>query len=144
MMELRADVLASADSVARAQSQGMGLHLVPVSAAVRKRLNLPNGIGVAVDRVAPGSQAETLGMKAGDTILEVNDRPVRSPGDVPTVYGRPDPKTGDTVAMLVRGQEKAMWLSLFVGHVDVADLLAQPPSVQANVPAARDASASKR
>jgi serine protease Do len=144
MMELRADVLASADSVARAQSQGIGLHLVPVTAADRKRLKVPNGVGVTIDRVTPGSQADTIGLKAGDVIEQVNDRPVRSPADVPTTYGHPDVRTGDNVALLVRGAEKAMWESLFIGHVDVADLLAQPPSVLVNMPAAQDAAASKR
>ena len=142
MMELRSDVLASADSVMRAQAEGIGLHVIPATAANRRRLGVPDGTGVTIDRVAPGSQAETVGLKAGDIIEQINDRPVKAPGDVPTAYGHNDPKTGDTIALLVRGAEKkTKWVSVFVGHVNVADLLAQPPSMQVNSGAAQDAAA---
>jgi hypothetical protein len=148
MMELRSDVLASAESVARAQAQGIGFHMVAITAADRKRLAedrkhlgaLPEGTGVTIDRVTSGSQADTLDLKVGDIIEQVNDRPVKSPADVPTTYGRDDPKTGKMVAMLVRGKERARWVTLFVGHVDVAALLTPPPTppMQVNSPVAKN------
>jgi serine protease Do len=153
MMELRSDVLASAESVARAQAQGIGLHVVPAGSAIRRLMGMADGVGATIDRITAGSQAETIGLKVGDTIEQVNDRPVKSPGDVPTAYGHNDPRTGKSVALLVRGPDKErMWVSLFVGRVDVAELLtqppsvqvAQPPAVQVNSSAARDAAAGKR
>jgi hypothetical protein len=144
MMELRSDVLASEDSVMRAQAKGIGLHVVPMTAADRKKAAadpkhlgvLPDGTGVTIDRVTAGSQADTLDLKVGDIVEQVNDRPVKSPGDVPTVYGHDDPKTGKMVAILVREPDRIKWLPLFVGHVDVADLLTPPPPMQVNPPVA--------
>jgi len=132
MLELRGDVLANPESVARAQSRGIGLHLIPVSVADRRRL---------IDQVVAGSQADTIGLKVGEVIEKVNGRSVTSPDDVITryAYGDGDLKMRDVDALLVRGKDKTRWVSMFVGRVDVTDLLAQPPSIMTNSPAVQNA-----
>lgn len=55
-----------------------GVALEPVDDAVRSQLDLPEGQGAVVLRVAPGSVAEALGLKKNDILLEVDGRRIES------------------------------------------------------------------
>jgi serine protease Do len=79
MMALRSEVLASPEDVALAKAQGCGLHLAMLTDAGRVRYHLSDELGVLVDQVAEGSEAETMGFQAGDVIEKVGDAAVTTP-----------------------------------------------------------------
>lgn len=55
----------------------LGLELVELTDQMRTEMALPAGVsGLLVRRVAPGSDAETKGLRAGDLIVEAGQRPV--------------------------------------------------------------------
>lgn len=74
------DKSASDGSQAPEPLKGMdGLTLRELDEAMRKRLDLSSDVqGVVVARVAPGSRAARAGLSAGDVILEINRRAVKS------------------------------------------------------------------
>jgi serine protease Do len=146
MMALRSDVLASADAVARAQAEGLGLgiHLAAITPENRQQFALGDVSGVLVDQVTPGSQAEDLGLKPGDVIEQVGDLPTKVPADVTSQLTRGDAASGDLVALLVRNKTKAWWVALYVGHVDVTDLVTSPGELPYQSTSSRNAAAAQR
>jgi len=56
-----------------------GATLEAVDEATRAQLDIPEGQGAVVTRVAPGSAAETLGLKKHDVLLEIDGRKIASP-----------------------------------------------------------------
>jgi len=65
-----------------------GAALEPVDDAVRSQLDLPEGQGVVVARVAPGGAAEALGLRKSDILLEVDGRAVGTPEAVRGLLAR--------------------------------------------------------
>ncbi len=61
-----------------------GARLGALSPAMRRRLEVPSSVkgGVVIERVAPGSGAARLGLRPGDVVVEVDRKPVRSPGEL--------------------------------------------------------------
>lgn len=61
----------------------LGATLGPLTDSIRTahRLEMPEG-GVVVRAVAPGSTAETLGVRVGDVVLAVGERPATAPAEV--------------------------------------------------------------
>ena len=145
MMALRSAVLASADSVARAETQGLGLglHLAAITAADQKNYRGPDASGVLIDQITPGSQADTVGLKVGDVILRVGNQPAATPQAVMDRLAHGDVAVGDMVSMLVRGESTSRWVTLFVGRVDVANLVTGPDS-PGGPGSAKDAAARQR
>ncbi len=123
MTALRSDVLASAADVAEAQAAGLGLHLGAMTEAARKAANTS---GVLVDAVAPGSQADGMGMRPGDVIEQVNDKRAIVPADVMQQLVRGSSADGDLVALLDHTKTGTRWVTLYVGRVYVAGLIATP------------------
>jgi serine protease Do len=124
---LRSDVLASAASVAHLQEDNAGLHVVAITDVDRKRLGLTDEQGVLIDSVAEGSLAASVGIAPGDVIEQVSDRPVVSPDDVMTQLTHNETAPDDLVALLVRRGASTRWIPLFVGQLNVADLVTMPP-----------------
>jgi serine protease Do len=150
IMALHDDVLASAASVEQVGVEGVGVHLAAVTDADRKRLGLPQGLGVLIDQVTPGSQADSVGLKAGDVIEQMDSQPASSLQAVSARLRYDNPAPHDVVALLVKNDQGRQWLTLYVGTA--AELLAatgitggtsitQDASAPRNVSAARDASA---
>ena len=131
LMALRSKVLASPEEVAIAQAQGCGLHLAMLTDANRRRFHLSNQAGVLIDKVAEGSEAETMGFQAGDVIEKVGDVAVTTPAEVAAHVTHGSAANGDHVSVLVRGSSGTRWLTLYVGRVDVAQLLATPYALNA-------------
>lgn len=123
---LRSDVLASADSVAQAQQAGLGLQLAAATAADRERFGLADGTGVLIEKVTPQSQAAAMGLGAGDVIERVDDQIAKDPAAVQHHLLRGAADDGDVVALLVHSKTGTHWVTLYVGRVRVADLLAAP------------------
>jgi serine protease Do len=126
MMALRSEVLASRADVARAQAAGLGLHLTNVTAADRRHRDLPDGVGVLIDRVASDSEAEHAGLNAGDVIEQVGDRPARTPEAVTSQLTDGDIAADDAVALLVHRSADARWITMYLRCLEIADLLAAP------------------
>jgi serine protease Do len=124
MMAQRSDVLASAASVARAQAEGLGLHLTAITDAERKRFGLTETSGVLIDHVTDGSQAYARGLKPGDVIVQVGNRPATAPENVNARLSHPDSASGDLVALLVRDKTATKWVAMYVGRLDVTRLIA--------------------
>jgi serine protease Do len=124
---LRSDVLASEASVARLQQHNTGLHVVAITEADRKRLGLTDQPGVLIDSVAEGSLAASVGIAPGDVIEQVSDRPAVSPDDVMMQLTHNESAPEDLVALLVRHGASTRWVPLFVGQLNIADLLTTLP-----------------
>jgi serine protease Do len=58
--------------VAASAEEGWGLKVEPLTPETAARFNLPEGEGVVVTAVVPGSQGAQAGIREGDVILEVN------------------------------------------------------------------------
>ena len=126
MRALRGKVLASAAEVAQAQAGGLGLHLAMPSSANHQRHGIPETSGVLVDRVTPGPQAAAMGLQPGDIVERVGDRPAVSPAEVMHELVHGSAADGDIVALLVHGKTGTQWITLYVGRVYVAGLVATP------------------
>jgi serine protease Do len=65
------------------QVSRLGLSLATLSPDLRSKYRLSKAVhGVIVTQVDPDSEAGTKNFRAGDVIVEVQNQPVRSPGDV--------------------------------------------------------------
>ena len=79
---LPGDQVASNDHQGGSHRGELGLALAPLSPDVANQLEVPDGTkGAVVERVRPGSPAETAGLQPGDVIVGVGTQPVTSPGE---------------------------------------------------------------
>jgi serine protease Do len=61
----------------------LGLSVIPVTAESAQTAGLPaDARGVLVLRVQPGSPASHRGVREGDVILEINEKPVHTIGEI--------------------------------------------------------------
>jgi serine protease Do len=125
MLELRSEVLASPENIARAESAGIGMTLAGLTPADRKRNHLGDVPGVLIDAVAPGSMADNMSLKPGDVILQIGDSPVSSPSEAQAQISRAKAASGDLVALLVRDKTGARWATLWLGTIDPTKLVAR-------------------
>jgi serine protease Do len=85
---------------------GFGITMAPLTSELARRLRLPeNTEGVLVSGVEQGSAAFRSGIQRGDVIVQVNRRPVRSPGEASRLLN--DLPSGSTAFfLLLRGGEE--------------------------------------
>ena len=73
------DVAAAPSAPRSNESVGAGLSLVDLSSTFRDSIGMsPNQVGVYVENVSPGSQADLKGIKAGMVLLEADHEPIPS------------------------------------------------------------------
>jgi serine protease Do len=139
---LRSEVLASPESVARAAAEGVGAQLKEVTLADRERYSLGDRNGVLIDAVKPGTQAESLGLKPGDLIEQIDTEPATSASALQKelCYGSDAPH--ELLALLVWNKTSTRWVSVFVGKVNVTSLMIEPTAIQGLLPQMGSASAS--
>ena len=77
-----------------------GVTVRKVTPEMAERLDMPQGKGVIVQDVKPGSFAEDVNLGRGDIILEINKQPVNSEDDLAKIES--SLKTGQDVVFLVR------------------------------------------
>jgi hypothetical protein len=80
-----------------------GARLSPVDDATRAQLDLPEGQGVVVTRVAPDSAADALGLRKSDILLEIDGKKIASPDAAKGLITR-DSK----VALLRKGKRETL------------------------------------
>ena len=84
-----------------------GLSVAPVTPEVARQLGLEKAQGVVVEGVAPGSPASEAGVRAGDVIEQVNNKPVRGVSELQEALK----SSGERPALVLLNREGA---SLFV------------------------------
>jgi serine protease Do len=63
-----------------APAGALGLQLAPLTARLRSQLRVPKDVtGVVVAHIAPGSPAFSLGIRPGDVIVSIDQKPATSP-----------------------------------------------------------------
>ena len=141
MMALRSSVLASAASIKKAEAVGTGLHLVDLSPAIRKRFHLSEIAGVVIERVTRGSEAESLGLVAGDVITMVGDAPAKTASAVNKRLDDPESAPSGLIPLLVHEKSATRWVTVFVGRIDVCNLIATMARAKPSVVPARNTTA---
>jgi serine protease Do len=77
---------------------------------IAKRLGLTETSGVVVVQLEDGSPAAEAGVRPGDIILEVDQKPIRSLEDFNAkIAGY---KLGDTLLLLIKRQSATLYLTL--------------------------------
>jgi serine protease Do len=139
---LRSEVLASPESIARAAAEGVGAQLKDVTPADRQRYGLGDRNGVLIEAVKPGTQADSLRLKAGDLIEQIDTEPATSASALQKqlCYGSDAPH--ELLGLLVWNKTSARWVSVFVGKVSVTSLMIEPTAIQSLLPQIGSASAS--
>ena len=61
--------------------RGIGLSVSSSTTELRRQFNIGNVAGLVITEVVEGSQAQRLGLRAGDLVLEVNGTRVNEPSD---------------------------------------------------------------
>jgi serine protease Do len=138
---LRSEILASAAGVESAEAGGRGLHLSAITDADVTRYNLASKSGVLVDQVTSRSEAESLGLRPGEAIVQVGKDPATTPQDVEARLNHPDGTDGDWISLLVRSGSANRWVPWFAGRLQVSNLLVSMPP--AKVAPSVDAAARK-
>ncbi len=88
----------------------LGLTVQKVTPQIAESLGLERAEGLVVTAVEPGSAADEAGIRRGDVILQVDQRPVRSVDDLKKVLTAA--KKGKGVLFLVRRGENTLFLAL--------------------------------
>jgi serine protease Do len=93
--------------------EAMGLGLASVTPSIRQQFNLEGNVnGVVVVRVDPNSDAADKGIEAGDVVVSVANRSVRTPQDVKSRIADAHAAGRNTVLVLVSGSAGQRFLAL--------------------------------
>ncbi len=104
--ELREERLARV----RSQELEFGLAVQELSPDLAKGLGVPEGQGVVVARVSPGSSAEDAGLRQGDVILEVDRTPVKTRDAFERAVRQRS--TGKNLLLLVRRRDTTRYIAM--------------------------------
>jgi serine protease Do len=94
-----------------------GLRLAPLTDAARQQYGINEKVtGALVESVEPDSEAQDLGIVAGDVIVAVQHRLVAAPDDVQQEIETAQSQHRPSLAVLVQGKTGSRWLSLSVSR----------------------------
>ena len=88
----------------------LGVHASRLDRAISHQLGLPAGVHLQVDQVAPGSPAETAGIKLYDVLLKFDDQLLINPEQLKTLVRMRNP--GERVSLSLLRQSKPLTLSV--------------------------------
>ena len=126
IMARREDVLASAAAVARLSAEGIGARVTAITAANRAQYDLKDASGVVIDQVIPGTQADEMGLKAGDVVEQVDNHKTPEPDVLASQLRYGAPAGSDLIALLVRNAGTSDWVTLYVGDIEMQALISAP------------------
>jgi serine protease Do len=89
----------------------LGLTARPVDRQIAETLGI-DAQGLLIDAVAPGSLAETAGLKPGDILTATDAAPLANPGDFAFAIEAATPEGEATLTLLRSGHEQTLTLSL--------------------------------
>lgn len=89
----------------RVRRAALRVQVLPVSPADARAFKLPEPRGAVVQDFPPNSPAEKAGIKRGDVIIAVNDRPVQRVGQLQRMIASYEPGEKVTVKVIRYGQE---------------------------------------
>jgi serine protease Do len=106
--------LASADQApASTEQSSLGMRLMPINPALRQQYELDDSVtGVLVGAVYPDGEAARKGLRPGDVIMRVSQKPVRLPSDVARGIDEAKRAGRETVLMLVSGMDGERFVAL--------------------------------
>ena len=107
---------------AEAAKQSLGITLQPLSADMRKQMQLADTVkGVVIAGISPGSDAATNGLQRGDIILQINQQATTSPAEAAAAVTAARKAGRDTVLMLVqRGVNPPRYIGIKLMAKDAA------------------------
>jgi Do/DeqQ family serine protease len=85
----------------------LGVNVQPLTPDLAESLGLPDAHGALVSGVEPGSPAEHAGLKQGDVIVSLNDRPVIDGNALRNQVASTRPDTSVTVGFLRNGKSES-------------------------------------
>ena len=98
------------------KSTWLGVETTSLSAQLRDYFGVPDDLGVLIKKVVENSPAEVGGLKAGDIIIGVADRKIRSTRDLARSVQYYDPD--ETVEIKIIRAKKESTLSVRLGETD--------------------------
>lgn len=121
-------VVASSAAVSGANTQPtvrgtfLGVSVAPVDPALGAQLRLPDGQGLLVMHVAPGSPAETVGIQRHDILLKLDEQILIDPHQLSVLVA--GCKAGDQVSLLLvsKGEQQRVAAVLKEGDLSQASL----------------------
>ncbi len=90
----------------------LGVQIQPVTAGIAESLGMKKAEGALVDQPQPASPAAKAGIKAGDVITEVDNKPVKGSRELTQMIGMMAPDTSIKLTLLRHGEVKTMNLTL--------------------------------
>jgi len=90
----------------------LGIEVAPIDEVIQKRFRLPSTEGALVNRVLPGSPAEKAGLKRGDVIRKLGDKPIASPDEMIRTTARAKPAERVLVTVIRGGSEREIAVTL--------------------------------
>ena len=96
---------------------GLGLKVMPITDEARQKYQISaDQKGVLVSVVAASSPAASRGIKAGDVIVEVQQKPVNTPVQVQQRLAELRRQERKAVLLLIQGQDGLRWVPLPLEH----------------------------
>lgn len=94
----------------RADLSLLGMEAREITPELARRHDLPVEQGVVITEVQPNAPAANAGLRPGDVILEVEQKPVEDMRDLETRFGEAEP--GETILLLVNRQGSTLYITL--------------------------------
>lgn len=101
-------VAAPAPAAAGSGRPRLGVQVQPMTPELRAWFEAPEGVGVLVAKVEPGSPAAEAGVEVGDVIVEAGGEPVESPRDLIWQALRAPEGEKFEIALLRKGERKEL------------------------------------
>jgi serine protease Do len=98
----------------------LGVTIQDVDENTAKALGLSEPKGALVASVLEGQPAEKAGIKVGDVIIALNDKPIRNSRDLTRQVGRLKPGSRAKITIWRNGEVKQVWVKLGERHIQIA------------------------